>query len=64
MRFKYNFHEGACVEYVGESTDPPVKIQFINTDTDVLVYESVLTPNMWSRTNAQHFVKWRIVLLH
>ena len=62
MRFKYNFHEGACVEYVGEPTDPPVRIQFINTDTDIVVYESVLTPNMWSRTNAQHFVKWRIVV--
>jgi autotransporter strand-loop-strand O-heptosyltransferase len=60
MEFRYNFHFGACLEYNGEPTDPPVKVQFIDIDKKVILHEIVIGPNTWTRPNHSHFIRWCI----
>lgn len=60
MKFRYNFHLGACLEYIGTKDDPPVKVQFIDLDTNGVRYETTLTPSTWASADQKQFIKWYI----
>lgn len=60
MKFRYNFHLGACLEYTGKVDDQPVKVQFLDANTNTLIYETIITPNTWTRPFPYHFIKWCI----
>ena len=55
----YNFVDGATCEVNGP-VSKNYRIKFFNGSTSELVHESTITNNMWSRTSAKYFIKWRI----
>lgn len=51
-----NFLDGACVELKGGEC----AIQFINNDTNDIVYSTTLLPNHWSKALLKYYVNWLI----
>lgn len=62
MKIKYNFHNGAYVEYLGDINDPPATVEFIDTKNNICTYKTNLSPNTWSHTFDKHYIKWKIVV--
>jgi len=60
VKFTFNFYKGACVEYIGNITDPPAMVEFINGKTNDVVYKTILNPNMWSKTTLEYFIEWEL----
>jgi autotransporter strand-loop-strand O-heptosyltransferase len=60
VEIKYNFHKGAYVEYLGDINDPNINLEFIDTNTNNIIYKTNLFPNHWSKTEYQHYINWRI----
>ena len=57
--FKFNFLNGAFVEALGP--DPKqYLVKFIDRTHDKVLYRTEITNNMWTRSNIQYFVNWRI----
>ena len=57
--FKYNFIKGCRFEVLG---DNPTKysVNFINQNTGDVIYENIITNNMWCKTNIQYFIDYLI----
>lgn len=55
----YNFGDGAFVEITGVKQSN-YTVKFINKDTQQVVYETVISTNMWTKTSVKYFVNWRI----
>lgn len=56
-----NFVKGAFVEITGKK-EAEYKIEFINNDTGEALYVSTQRNNMWSKSNIEYFVNWKIVI--
>lgn len=57
--FNINFIEGAFVEILGKQ-DKQYKVTIKNLDTNEIVHDTVISNNMWTRTNVKYFVCWEI----
>jgi autotransporter strand-loop-strand O-heptosyltransferase len=57
-----NYINGAFVEVKGNKA-AEYTIRFINQQTGVIAYESVIRNNMWTRCNIEYFVNWKIEIL-
>jgi autotransporter strand-loop-strand O-heptosyltransferase len=55
----YNFVDGATCEISGP-VSKTYKIKFFNGSNSELVHEATITNNMWTRTSAKYYIKWRI----
>lgn len=53
------FIDGPKVEILGP-LPKKYKVKFINSETNALVYESILGNNMWASSNIKYFVRWKI----
>jgi len=53
------FHEGAFLEV--KNTLKDYNVQFIDTDTQRVVYNLTLQNNTWAKTSLQYFVPWKII---
>lgn len=60
MDFAFNFHNGACIEYRGKSPDVSAIVEFIDRNTNRIVYKSEIGPNMWAKPNITYFVEWEL----
>jgi len=62
LEFRYNFIDGACVEYnCPHNYGPIVTVDFIDFDTKDILYRTDLTPNTWARTSIKKFINWGLV---
>jgi autotransporter strand-loop-strand O-heptosyltransferase len=57
--FKVNFVDGASLEITGPIQEE-YKILFTDLKTNKVVHESIITNNMWTRTNIKYCVDWKI----
>lgn len=58
---KYNFVDGAYVQLESNLPDPCV-INFIDKQTNQLIYTSNLTNNCWARSNNKFVTDWKILI--
>jgi autotransporter strand-loop-strand O-heptosyltransferase len=58
-KFSVLFHEGAFLEV--RNTLKDYNIQFIDTETQRVVYNSTLRNNTWAKTSLKYFVPWKII---
>jgi len=58
-KFSVLFHEGAFLEV--KNTLKDYNVQFIDTDTQRVVYNLTLQNNTWAKTSLQYFVPWKII---
>jgi autotransporter strand-loop-strand O-heptosyltransferase len=58
-RININFIDQPFVEIIGK-TDKNYKVNFIDTDTDKLVYSTHLKNNQWAKCNRHWFTNWKI----
>jgi len=54
-----HFVKGAFVEITGPK-EAEYKIQFINSNTSKIIYESTIKNNCWSKCSIEYFVNWHI----
>jgi autotransporter strand-loop-strand O-heptosyltransferase len=57
--FKINFIEGAFVEIVGDQSKQ-YKVIIKDLDTGKIIHNTVISNNMWTRTNIKYFIHWGI----
>ena len=57
--FRINFIEGAFVEVVGDQIKQ-YKVIIKDLDTDKIVHNTIISNNMWTRTNIKYFIRWGI----
>lgn len=57
--FKLNFIKGCRFEVLGDNSTK-YSVNFINQDTGDIVYENIITNNMWCKTNVQYFVNYLV----
>ena len=57
--FNINFIEGAFVEILGKQ-DKQYKVTIKNLDTNKIVHDTIISNNMWTRTNIKYFVYWEV----
>ena len=62
MQINTNFVGGACCEVL-EGNDNKYYIQFIDKKTDKLVYDEVISSNMWVRSAFCYFIDYRIKII-
>ena len=54
-----DYKDGCKVEIFG--SDPKkYKVKFIDNKTNSLIYESILSNNMWSKPSMKYFIDWKI----
>jgi autotransporter strand-loop-strand O-heptosyltransferase len=58
-RFMFHFVEGAFLEVLGPE-ERQYKVLFTDQKTNEIVHESIISNNMWTRTNRQYFTDWLI----
>lgn len=58
-RVEYNFKNGAYVTIIGD-IEATYEIKFINSDTEQIIYYSVIANNCWAKCSTEYFVNWRI----
>ncbi len=56
-----NFVNGAKVEVKGENSKK-YQIQFINKNNNKIIHESTISNNMWTKTNVQYFIDYKIIV--
>ena len=56
-----HFVKGPFVEIKG-SVDAEYKVEFIDSKTNNILYETSIRNNMWTKCNIQYFVNWKIVI--
>jgi autotransporter strand-loop-strand O-heptosyltransferase len=56
-----HFVRGPFVEIKG-SIDAQYKVEFVDNETNRILYETTISNNMWTRCNIQYFVNWKIVI--
>ena len=54
-----SFIKGPKVEIVGDSSET-YQVQFINNQTDKLLFETDIKNNHWAKANAEYFIDWKI----
>jgi autotransporter strand-loop-strand O-heptosyltransferase len=57
--YKLNFIKGCRFEVLGDEK-AEYSVNFINRDNGEVVYENIITNNMWCKTNIQYFVNYQI----
>jgi len=55
------FINGAKVEINGKNSKK-YQIQFINKENNKLIHESIISNNMWTKTNIQYFIDYKIII--
>jgi autotransporter strand-loop-strand O-heptosyltransferase len=55
-----NFLDGAYVELKGDSNCGDYDVQFIDNNSNGVVYSTKLSPNHWSKTLVKYYVNWKI----
>jgi autotransporter strand-loop-strand O-heptosyltransferase len=60
--FKINFLNGAFVEILGPDKKE-YTVRFIDQIKNKLIHSQKISTNMWTKTNIQYFVKWRIEVI-
>jgi len=56
-RIKVSFEEGAKID-IGGPVDKKYKIKFIDSLTNRVVYESIISNRMWSSASIRYYMKW------
>lgn len=56
-----HFVKGPFVEIKG-SIDAQYKVEFIDSKTNRILYETTIGNNMWTKCNIEYFVDWKIVI--
>ena len=54
-----NFMNGAFVEILGNSNSE-YTVEFIDMDTDIVVFKNIIMPQHWTKTNRQWFTNWKV----
>ena len=62
MQINTNFINGACCEIL-EDNNNKYYIQFIDKKTDKIVYDDVISSNMWVRSAFSYFIDYRIKII-
>ena len=57
--FNVNFIEGAFIEILGKQ-DKQYKVLIENLDTNKVIHNTIISNNMWTRTNDKYFIRWGI----
>ena len=58
MKFNINFVDGAFCEILS-NVDNKYNVQFIDKDTDKVIYDDVIKSNMWCKSSYTYFIqKW------
>ena len=57
--FNVNFIEGAFIEILGKH-DKQYKVLIENLDTNKVIHNTIISNNMWTRTNDKYFIRWGI----
>ena len=60
-QINYNFIDGAYIHIVGDG-DNEYDVEYYDTKTNQLVYNSKLKNNWWAKTNKKYFVNWKIII--
>ena len=61
VTYNVSFINGSFCEILGEGDDK-YKIQFIDTKTNVIVYQDILKSNHWTRANKKWYIEWKIIV--
>ena len=54
-----NYLDGPFVEVLGESSYK-YHVKFIDSNTNKILYDCVISPNQWTRCSIRYFVNWRV----
>jgi autotransporter strand-loop-strand O-heptosyltransferase len=57
--YNVNFVNGAFLEILGPLKKEYI-VKFINSKTNRVLFENIISNNMWTRPNIKYLVKWRI----
>jgi len=60
MNFNVSFFRSARIEYKGNQSDPKVKVEFIDTDNNKVIYSTQLNPGSWAEASLKYYVNWVI----
>ena len=58
-RFTFHFVEGAFLEILGPE-ERQYRAVFTDQRTNEVVHESIISNNMWTKSNRQYFTEWLI----
>ena len=58
-RFTFHFVEGAFLEILGPE-ECQYRVVFTDQKTNEVVHESIISNNMWTKSNRQYFTEWLI----
>lgn len=58
-KIKVSFNRGAKINISGP-VDKSYKVKFIDSDTNTVVYDSILNNTMWAAPNKKYFTNWRV----
>ena len=61
-KFFFNFVQGAKCEISGDIEKRYI-VRFIDQKHNKLIHESEINNNMWTKTNIQYFINWKIEIL-
>jgi autotransporter strand-loop-strand O-heptosyltransferase len=61
--FNIHFLEGGFIEILGRDKSKNFLVQFINQNNNEIIYESNLTPGMWSKTAIKYFVNFLVKVI-
>lgn len=62
MRVNINFVDGAFCEIVSD-VNKKYYVQFIDKDTDKIIYDDVITSNMWCKSSYTYFIDYKIRII-
>ena len=57
--FNHHFIKGAFLEILGDK-HKKFLVEFINQDSNKIIYSSEITTNMWTKCNIQYYINWKI----
>jgi len=58
-KFNINFNDGAFIEMLSP-IDKKIKVDFIDKDTNNVVYNLNMGSNTWAKTNTKYYKNWRV----
>ena len=61
VSYNVSFINGSFCEILGESDDK-YKIQFIDTKTNIIVYQDILKANHWTSADRKWYIEWKIIV--
>ena len=62
-RFIPDFNFGASLEIIGEDNNTYL-VQFFDNKTNLLIHQSEIPCNHWTKPTRKYFTEWKIVILH